>query len=205
VPQYSVGGGPDFISEVARVVQAGYRGQPLPNVSYAMTGWYSEYARLRTLEPGVSGPGAVFLNKADGTTYGLELSGTWSVTPRWRLSAGHVYQHLEIRLAPDSHDIGGSTGLANNDPAHWSSLRSSWDLRDDLELDLDVRRVGALPRPAVPAYTAASLRIGWRARRGLELSLQAQNLGADDHPEFGAAPNRPVYDRQLAARATWRF
>lgn len=205
VPQYTIAGGPDFVSEVARVVQAGYRGQPRPSLSYAATLYYSEYSRLRTLEPNAAGPGAVFRNQANGTSYGIELSGTWSVTPRWRLTAGYTAQHLELELAPGSQDLAGSTGLANNDPRAWSSLRSSWDLTDDLELDAGLRHVGSLPRPSVPAYTAGDIRLGWRLRRDLELSVQALNLFADGHAEFGSAAGRSSWDRQLTARVTWRF
>jgi len=204
VPQYGIAGGPDFRSETARVLQTGYRARH-GALTYAATLYYSRYERLRTLEPNPSGPGQVFLNQARGDAYGAELSSSWDVTPDLRISLGHTTQRLDLRTAPDSHDATAATGVATNDPSSWSTLRLSYDWSDRSELDLTLRHVGPLPRPAVPGYTALDLRAGWQLTRALELSLAARNLGADRHPEFGAAPGRSVYDRDLAARLTWRF
>jgi iron complex outermembrane recepter protein len=205
VPQYAVAGGPQFVSEVAKVAQLGYRGRPLPKLSYAMTVYYSQYERLRTLEPNPAGVGVVFMNKAAGTSRGVELSGSWDVMTYWRLSAGLSAQRLDLRAEPGSLDIAGATGLANNDPSSWSMLRSSWDLSDTVELDATLRHVGELPKPVVPAYTALDLRVGWKIRPQLELSLMAQNLLAPRHAEFGPLPGRTVFERTVFARASWRF
>lgn len=205
VPQYVVAGGPQFDAEVARVVQLGYRGQPAPGLSYALTLHASEYNHLRTIEPNPSGPGSVFLNRAHGNTQGVEFSGNWDVTPGWRLTAGHTVQQLDLRTEPGSMDISASTGVATNDPRSWSMLRSSLDLSARAELDLTLRRVGRLPRPEVPAYTALDLRLGWQWRPGLELSVLARNLLASPHPEFGAPGTRNVFDRTIVARLAWHF
>jgi iron complex outermembrane receptor protein len=71
---------------------------------------------------------------------------------------------------------------AGNDPAHQWLLRSSFDLPNSTELDIRVRRVGALPNPSVPAYTAADIRIAWRLQRELELSVVFIDSG---HVESG--------------------
>ncbi|HZX26167.1 MAG TPA: TonB-dependent receptor [Telluria sp.] len=204
VPQYGIAGGPDFQSETARVLQTGYRARH-GSLIYAATLYYSRYTRLRTLEPNPAGPGQVFLNKAAGDTYGAELSSSWNVTPDLRVSLGHTVQRLDLRTQADSRDATAATGIATNDPSSWSMLRVSYDWSDRTELDLTLRHVGPLPRPAVPGYTALDLRAGWQLTRALELSLAARNLGADRHPEFGAAPARTLYDRDVAARLTWRF
>jgi iron complex outermembrane receptor protein len=205
VARYSLAGGPDFVSEVARVAQVGYRGQPLPGLSYAVTAYYSQYQRLRTLEPNPAGAGGVFLNKAAGSSRGVELSGRVDLTPHWRLVGGLAAQRLELHADPDSADLTGATGLANNDPASWSMLHSSWDLSDSVELDVSVRHVGELPKPLVPSYTALDLRVGWKIGPDVEASLLAQNLLASGHAEFGAAPGRSVFERSLSGHLTWRF
>jgi iron complex outermembrane receptor protein len=205
VPRYAIAGGPQFVSEVAKVVQLGYRGQPLPRLSYAMTLYYSQYERLRTLERNPAGAGLVFLNQASGASRGAELSGRWDVTDHWRLSAGLSAQRLEVHTEPGSTDVSGATGLANNDPSSWSMLRSSYDLSDTVELDLSLRHVGALQRPMVPDYTALDLRVGWKIHPDVELSVLAQNLLASDHAEFGGLPGRSVFERNVFARVSWRF
>ena len=205
VPVFGVAGGPDFDAEVANVAQLGYRAQPTPTLSFAVTLYADRYTRLRTLEPNPAGAGLVFLNKASGSGRGAELSGRWDVLRNWRLTAGLSSQRLDVQADPGSRDSAGATGLANNDPATWSSLRSSVDLSDALEFDAVLRHVGALPKPVVPAYTALDLRLGWRLQRALSLSLMVQNLFAAGHAEFGALPGRSVTERSVAGRLAWRF
>lgn len=204
VPQYAVAGGPDFDSEVANVLELGYRARPLSTLSFSATVFYSRYDRLRTLEPNRNGPGAVFRNLAEGKARGIEMWGTWQAMPAWRLSAGLVAQRINTELKPGSLDATGATGLATSDPTHYWSVRSSYDIAQGKELDLTLRHVGALTRPAVPAYTALDIRYGWKIRRDLELSVTAQNLLDKSHAEYGAAPGRSEYDRALFLKLLWR-
>ena len=203
-PRYAIEGGPQFDSETARVLELGYRGQRGAALSYSSTLFYSDYDRLRTLEP-VAGQGAQFRNMGQGAASGLELWGRWQVRAGWRLSAGLVAQHIRTSLLAGSQDASGSSGLANNDPSHYWSLRSSHDLADDLQADIMLRHVGSLPDPAVPAYTEMDLRIGWQPRRNLELSLTGQNLLHRAHPEFGAPGVRQVFERAVFVKLALRF
>jgi iron complex outermembrane receptor protein len=82
-------------------------------------------------------------------------------------------------------------------------LRSSYDVGAGQEFDVTVRRVGALPRPAVPAYTAVDARWGWRIRPGVELSVIGQNLLDPRHAEFGSPATRSEYERTVAVRVVW--
>lgn len=205
VPRYGVAGGPDFESEVARVAQLGLRARPLPALSYSLKLYYSQYERLRTLEPNSAGTSLVFLNRAFGATRGAEFSTRWDVNSDLRITGGVTVQHLALRTEPGSGDVSGAIGVGNNDPRHWALLRVSHDLSDALELDLTLRHVGRLPKPAVPAYEALDLRLGWSIRPGLELSLLAQNLLGSRHAEFGAEPARSVFGRSALARLSWRF
>jgi iron complex outermembrane receptor protein len=204
VPQYAFAGGPDFQSEVANVLEVGYRAQPLATLSYSVTAFYSQYDRLRTTEPNPNGPGMVFLNRASGRNRGVEMWSSWQALPHWRLSAGFVAQHVETTLDPGSRDATGTTGLATSDPSNFWQLRSSFDIAEGKELDVMMRHVGALSMPALPAYTAVDMRYGWKLRRDLELSLLGQNLFDPKHAEYGAAPVRAVYERALYVKLVWR-
>lgn len=202
-PQYTVAGGPGFVAETANVFELGYRAQPLASLSYSATLFFSRYDRLRTLEPNPAGAGSVFENLADGLTRGIEAWASWQATEAWRLSGGGVVQRVGTTLQPGSRDLSGATGLFTSDPTHYWSLRASYDLGAGQEVDVMLRHVGALPRPAVPAYTAVDARWGWRVRPGLALSVIAQNLFDPRHAEFGAPATRSEYGRALAVRLVW--
>jgi iron complex outermembrane receptor protein len=203
-PRYLVAGGAQFDSEVANVLELGYRGGHGAALTYAATLFYSEYERLRTLEP-VAGQGAVFRNMASATSRGLEMWGRWQPADSWRLTGGLVLQDIRMRVEPGSLDASAGTGLGANDPSRYWSLRSSHDLADDLQADVMLRRVGSLPQPAVPAYTELDARMAWQPRRNLELSLAGQNLLHRAHAEFGAPGVRQAARRAVALKLALRF
>jgi iron complex outermembrane receptor protein len=84
-------------------------------------------------------------------------------------------------------------------------LGSAFDLGGGHEIDIGVRRMGALPDPAVPAYTAVDLRWGWHVKPGLELSLLLRNLADARHPEWGVPANRTELERSVFVKAVWRL
>jgi len=119
------------------------------------------------------------------------------------LSAGAFFLRQRLSFRPDSGDTNASA--AGNDPAHQWLLRSSLDLPDRTELDIGVRRVGALPNPSVPAYTAVDVRFAWRLLRELEFALVGQNLFASSHAEFGNAATRSEMARGAYAKLRWTY
>ncbi|SFD09840.1 TonB-dependent receptor plug domain-containing protein [Massilia yuzhufengensis] len=201
--RYLVAGGPDMQSETARVLELGYRAQPTTALSYAATLFYSDYARLRTLE--LQAGGAVFRNLGHGRARGLELWGSLQAARGWRLSAGAVWQDIGTGAAASSTDASARTGQATNDPRSYWTLRSSHDLGPGLVADLLLRRVAHLPQPAVPGYHELDARIAWQARPGVELALAGRNLLHARHPEFGAAGLRQLAERSVFASASLRF
>ncbi|WP_338759059.1 TonB-dependent receptor [Massilia sp. METH4] len=209
VPRYRFGGGPQFESEVAKVAELGYRFTPSPSWSYSVTAFFARYDRLRTQEPNPNGPAysglTEFRNMGYGNTRGLEMWARWQPTDTWRLSGGLVVQDVETALRPGSRDPSGAAGLATADPRHYWQLRSSHDLPGNMQLDWTLRKVGALERPAVPSYHELDVQWLWKATRNLDVALVGQNLLHKSHPEFGAAPNRSVFERTAVLRLTYRF
>jgi iron complex outermembrane receptor protein len=204
VPRFVIGGGPDFISETANVLEIGYRAQPWPQFSYSVTGFYSEYDRLRTLEP-LAGGGLAFRNFGQGTTRGLEMWGRWHPSDSLHFSAGLVQQKIRTGLSAGSQDSSGTTGLTTNDPDRRWMLRASKDLSDTSQVDVTLRYVGSLPRPAVPAYYEMDVRWMWALRPDTEISLIGQNLLHKSHAEFGGAPGRSVFERSVMLKLSQRF
>jgi iron complex outermembrane recepter protein len=203
VPPLPLTGGADFESEIADVVEVGYRAQPVPRLSYSVTVFKNFYDKLRSVEP-AGGGSFVIQNKMGGTGTGAEAWGTWRATDKWRLSAGGFVLHQDLKLDADSADPLG-VSAAGNDPEYQWMLRSALDVTRNIEFDLAIRHVAKLPSPAVPAYTSVDARIGWRPSRELEISLAGTNLFDPRHPEFGAAPLRSELQRGAYAELTWRY
>jgi iron complex outermembrane receptor protein len=185
-PPFIAQGGPNFESERATVLELGYRAQPTSILSLSVTGFQHRYENLRSarLVPG----GFVISNEIEGEVTGIEAWGTLQATRTWRLALGGFLMDKDLRLKPGSNDPIGPSNLGN-DPNYQVLLRSSLDLTPQHELDVQLRQVGGLPRPAVEAYTAVDLRVGWRVNRQAELSFVVQNLFDDKHGEF-ASDNR---------------
>ena len=205
-PPFFLTGNSGYMSETAKVYEIGFRSQPAAQWSYSVTAYHSDYDHLRTENLLSVAPLQVtFGNQMTATETGIEMWGTYQPLDDWRLSAGFSALHEDRELAGKA--LPASISIEGDDPSNWWSLRSSWDLPHDLELDLSVRHVSALlspavPNPAVPAYTSGDLRLGWQWSHTLELSLLAQNLFGPEHLEFG--PTATTLGRGLYLRLTWR-
>jgi len=199
-PLGGVFGGPNFVAEVATVLQVGYRARPASVVTWSATVFRHDWDRLRS----ATALPVFFENRIEGPVYGLEAWASWQPLRAWRLGAGLTTLGKDLRLEPGSTDpLGTRNPQLANDPERQWMLRSSLTLAGAHELDAVVRHVGALPNPVVPAYTAVDVRYGWRLHPDLELSLQGQNLFDRTHPEFNAAPGRAEFERGVFLRATW--
>jgi iron complex outermembrane recepter protein len=209
-----VHGSNDLVSNVVLDYELGFREQANEQLSWDITAFYSVYDQLMSYQSGFPfgeavppPPHLIFpsvrTNGVAGDTYGVELSGNYEVSERWRLYV--QYTLFEMNLFADPQP---PTGVGF-DPCNQIYLRSAWDLRDDLEFDLMSRYVDSLPGLGVPSYITMDLRLAWRARKHLELAVVGQNLLQQDHWEFsGNTPAAPVYatevPRGVYGTVTWR-
>lgn len=198
-PPYILRGGPVVRSEVARVLELGYRGQPLPRLSYSMALFFNRYDHLRTQEVAATRDHLTFANLMEGKARGMEMWGNYQATPSWRLSGGLTALHEQFWLKPGSNDRAGP-GIGGRNPAHTVHLRSALSLGDDKDFDVTLRKVAALS--GVPGYVALDARVGWRPRKGVELSLIGQNLNGG-HGEYSALATRTEIGRALGLRLVW--
>ncbi len=203
-PPFQLAGGPQFISEVARVFEIGYRGQVTGSLTYSATMYYSDYDHLRSATLGPSGRNVVLANGMEGRTEGVEMWGNYQAAPIWRLSAGFSALRENLQFYPNS-GLQFPQIYQGSDPAQWWSLRSSFDLPAQTELDVTVRHVAALSNPVVPAYSVASARLGWNPRRNLEFSVVAQNLIGSAHGEFSDVAYRTEFERSVFVKFVGRF
>jgi iron complex outermembrane receptor protein len=139
----------------------------------------------------------------EGTVRGVEMWGTYRVSPSWRISAGYTQLHVSLNLKPGSNDIAGPDA-AGKDPAHTWSVRTSFDLPYQTELDANLRHVSGLSDPLVPAYYAVDMRVGWRPRNNLDLAVVGKNLFGS-HAEYGDVTTRSEFERSVFLTAAWNF
>lgn len=223
-----------FGNEKVRTIEAGHRAQWTPEFYSDLTAYVSHYEGVfgilnQTItnnftDPacaaalndfGFTGPFGMCMNFARGNalpvrTRGLELSTEWNPRPDWRL------QFNASRMWLDGGDNDTSV-VYGNSPGYQGSLRSSYNLTEDSQFDLWLRRVGGLSTTstiygslaATPAgaRTELDLRFAQQVSRTLELSLTLQNLLSkqqlqfypDYMPALPVVPQRAVY-----VKALWR-
>ncbi|HET7240629.1 MAG TPA: hypothetical protein VFI77_05700, partial [Gemmatimonadales bacterium] len=127
-------------------------------------------------------------------------------TEWWQLQLGHTELRVEIRPKPGS--LNRTFGAAEAaDSKHHLSLRSSFDLPWDLEVDAGYRYVSRITNPNVltPGYSELDLRLGWAPIPRLQISVVGQNLLHARHEEFGAPASARSIERGVFAKAMWGF
>lgn len=178
--------GGDFQPEKLVAYEAGYRVQPSPRAAISISTFYNVYTDLRSVATSPDIYPIMFNNDMAGHTYGGEAWGNYRLTDWWHLTAGANWLHESLHLEPGATSLVG-IALAGDDPTYQASVGSTIDLSREWLLNVNLRRIGALPNPASPAYTEADARIAWKVSRWAEVSLMGSNLLHPHHLEFGTA------------------
>jgi iron complex outermembrane receptor protein len=199
-PRFLINGGPNFVSEIAKVLELGHRGYAARGLNYSVTLFHQRYERLRS----GSLPPVTLVNQIEGSVSGLEAWATWQATRAWRLGAGLLQLREHLHSTRSVPDPSGVPNLGNDPRRQWS-LRSSLNIGSRGEFDVMLRHVGALPSPAVQAYTAVDARLALRVSPRLELSMLGQNLFDRRHSEFNALSAASQIERRLFIKAVWRL
>lgn len=208
----------DMEPEELIAYEAGYRWQASPRLSLDASLFFNDYDQLRSVE--LAGPprltpfpspeliqDAVVGNQLKGQTYGLELVADYQPYNGWRLQGAYSLLRMGLELLPDSSDT-LSKPIEEESPAHQWTLRSSMDLRDDLEFDLWLRYVDDIPALAIDHYLTLDARLGWRVAQHLDLSLVGRNLLDSPHGEytqFASVNQLHEVTREVYLMAEWRF
>lgn len=203
---YRLAGGPTFRSEDLLAYEAGYRGQPLPRLSFSASVFYNSYAHLRSLVYQASQSNYVIGNQLEGAAHGDEFWCDWVLTDAWRLRPGYSY------LVEDLHPYPGTQYPVNpneegNDPKHRIFLRSLLNVGEKVEINLFLRHVSSLPSPYVPQYTALDGQFVCHSLPGLEAELMGQNLLGPRHSEFttSGGASLTLFERQIMVKLKWNF
>jgi len=210
-------GNDDFRAERLIAYEAGYRWQPLTQISLDVALFYNDYDRLASLEfgtPFVGPDGRVVIpivneNLTTGHTRGAEMLLEWSPTDYWHVTAN--YTHLDMSLNPSGQDLNRGEWIEGSTPRSMAGLRSWLTLGNRFEIDAQLRhqtRIRRIPvfvtGEGIDAYSELDLRLGWHVSDHWDLSLVGQNLLHDEHVEFGPTVARGSIERAAYVRATWR-
>jgi iron complex outermembrane receptor protein len=218
--------GPNWAPRAERLdaLELGYR-RGFGNGSFEAVLFHHDYTHLTSTSldpggvvlPGVAGlvPAGVvplqYLNRGNvgsARSTGLELGLDLPVTENLRLQAS--YTLMDIRAGRSSDPVTQASGeaLEEASPHYWANLHGLLNLGRGRELDLMVRRMGAIGLGHVPAYTSVDLRYGWRVSRSFELAVVGVNLFDPLHQEYAPdfVPSQPAYQpRQGFVQGMWRF
>jgi iron complex outermembrane recepter protein len=210
-------GSPNLKAEQLRDFELGYRDQVGKRLSLDLSVFRSYYRRLETSEYGtpflVATPGPphqilplILGDDAHARTYGGEVSATWNVMNRWRITPGLGLIHMNTFPDPSSPDARPAAS-AGDTPKHQFQLRSSFSPRRNLDWDTSLYFVGQVRTGNIPSDTRLDTRLGWRITEQIELSIAGQNLLRPRHAESGDAYglDHTLVERSVVGKITWRF
>jgi iron complex outermembrane recepter protein len=214
----------NFVSEVLKGYEAGYRRLVRPNFYIDVAGFFNQYDHLFSEEitgapfledqpppanDNIAAPPhlllpAQFGNSLTGTTTGGEIAPEWRPAGFWRLRGSYSFLVMHIEKTANSLDIGSGPGIQGSSPQHQVFMQSGFDISKALTLDLFYRYVSALPGQGVRAYSSADTTIGWHMNQHLRFSVVGQNLLQPHHAEDGGDPSGLVQiKRSIYAKITW--
>ncbi|MDD5035564.1 MAG: TonB-dependent receptor, partial [Methylococcaceae bacterium] len=237
VPVYGrVSGSSVFASESVIAYETGYKQQVSDSFSYDLALFYNQYTRLRSTRQGAAscypGGGALpnclsavspvqyvyiplyLLNAASLDTYGAELAVEWKPLDQWRLQGSYTFFKTTNEQSKTGTESTYSTFGIGVNPVHQVSLRSSWNPRPDLDIDLwwrYVDRIGGyfgVVTTQISDYLQMDMRIAWRPINKLELSMTGSNLLDNRHSEFRSELNdvpQVEIRRSIFGQVRWEF
>lgn len=209
-------------AETVLAYEAGFRKHISPALGIELSTFLNYYDNLRTIDYGATTyqfsppspyPTAILSegivgNRMRARTYGVELSADYRPWDTVRIQASYSWLEILIREKA-GNSFPASRDEERKSPRHQVGLSSSIDITSYLELDLQLRYVGALPALEVNEYLDADVRIGWQATKDLELSLVGKNLLHRGHREFGERPvaysNAYQIPREVYLTLNWQF
>ena len=188
-----------FESENVLAWELGYRWEPVDKVSLSLATFINRYSDLRSWNANADSPPAFFFeNDLSAHSTGVEVSGNFYASEKWRIRAGYTYLYskfdlLNTLVQPFSVEFEAA------DPRNQFVFQSILDLFKNFQLDIHGRYVHMLEptilSPAVPTYVTFDVRAAYQFKN-ITISINGQNLADNEHAEFGSSQiPRGVYGR----------
>ncbi|MBI1388833.1 MAG: TonB-dependent receptor plug domain-containing protein [bacterium] len=220
VPILAYGQGSDaFGSEELLAYELGYRWLPRDEFYFDLALFYHDYTHIRNGELGVVEsvndpltPHAelpIWIdNNIRGESYGAEAAATWQALDWWTINLTYSALKMNLRV-PNAVYQDVSVLEQNSSPRHQASLRNSFTLYDNVDLDLWLRYSGELMGFKIASYLEADARVAWRPTDDLEIAIGGQNLLHANHREFRLYNTYSFgptsIERQAYVKVTWKF
>ncbi|CAK0772404.1 iron complex outermembrane recepter protein [Gammaproteobacteria bacterium] len=114
------------------------------------------------------------MNGSKMTLNGIELAADWRITPSWHTQLAQTWN--QVTHATNTGEPSGSI------PESISSLRVSWLLKKNINMDMWLRHIGgrpgtdSMPQMMRNGFSSLDLRWAWQPTKTVELSIVGQNL-----------------------------
>lgn len=211
---------PDMLTENLLAYELGWRWQISRNLDLDTALFYNIYDRMQGTKftgnlsaSDSSVPGAreaAVGNYRQVNSYGLEMAANYRVSHDWRLQASYSLNQFDVKYDQNESWFRDPLTEPHFNPSNSLSLRSLFNLTDEIEFDTWARYVDEIyvDRCVIPDYFTVDVRLGWHPHKDLEFSISGQNLLDNHHPEFSDVLYIPVasqIQRGYLAQVSWRF
>ena len=207
-----------MLTENLLAFELGWRWQISNKLDIDTALFYNIYDRMQ----GTKFTGKIIDNPAPGTreatvgnyrqvkSYGLEMATNYRISHDWRLQASYSGNQFVVNYDQSEPWFRDPLTEPHFNPQHTLSLRSLFNLTNEIELDAWARYVDRLyiDQRTIPDYFTLDLRLGWHPHKDIELSISGQNLLDNHHPEFRDILYIPVasqIQRSYLAQISWYF
>jgi iron complex outermembrane recepter protein len=205
-PTLRVIAGNGFESEELIAYEAGWRTRVFETASISLATFFNDYDELRSAVPGPPpfNLPITFQNGVQGESYGVEWSGTYSVSDNWRLRAGYTFFKKHLKVQTGAVDLNGASA-ESNDAEQQAVAQSLLTLPYGVQFDLVARYVDTLPRPHVDSRFDLDARLAWWPTERLEIAIAGQGLLDKSQREFiPTSPSPREIERSYYGFISWR-
>lgn len=217
--------GTDLRSERLVAWEIGHRARLGPELHVDSAAFYNRYDDLLFQEtlacipfappafggcPAATPLGVIFDNSAKGHTWGFEINSLWQPAERWTLEPSFTFLVMKLESKNGHGARSAAAGTEDADPRHRLTLRSGYEVTENLNMDTILRYADSSGAGAVDSYTTLDLGVTWAPLPDLELSLEGRDLLDNRHPESSGAGllNLTVpteVQSGVYGKVTWKF
>lgn len=199
----------NFHEERMIAYEAGWRWKPSAQFAFDASVYVNEYADLRDLDPVTTLTRSAIVtdlrlvNRTRATGKGVELTGEWRPSDRYRVTVTYALQQLR----PHGTIFPFATAFDFAEPGQIASARGWWEVAADFELSTAIYYTAGVSDFTVPANTRIDAQATWRPLPNLELNVGIQNAADPRHPEYSPISVTPTAEvrRNAFVRMQWRF
>jgi iron complex outermembrane recepter protein len=188
----------EFDSEVAEVIELGYRKLFNQQLSLDLTAYTGHYTRLRTI--GMES----FTNDSTAKNKGVDIELKWIISPQSKLLFFYNYQDINLNYDQNVILFDNPDQVKGSSPEHKFNLQPVWQINTNNRLSLALRYRSKLDFYDLPSKLVADINYQWEINQKVALSFAAHNLLEDAHFEWGTSNAHPISPRySLIIRANW--